>query len=830
MSGEPTDPGRAPLTRLPELVALCLERLTERGPQAVEELLQEHPQQAAAVRERLARLSRIGLLPAAEGRAPPPPERIGHFRLLRRIGSGGMGVVYLAEQEPLGRQVALKLVRPDMLHFEGSRDRFRREVTAIAHLKHPGIVPVYTGGEVDGMPYYAMEYIEGCTLAEVIDFLRGRSPADLNSGDLTAALEVYAPAAGEAIPDLGENWTEVCLRLIVPLADTLDHAHRHGVLHRDVKPSNLMLARDGRVLLLDFGLASTQDAARITRTGTPVGSLHYMSPEQALGETETLQATTDVYSLGVVLYELLTLQAPFDSPRRAETLRQIQEGRPEPLRSHNPAVPWDAETACLVAMERDPSRRYPSAAAFARDLRNILDLRPIEARRPGLALRLRRFSQRHPAWSVGVVMGVLLFAGSLIYAVQLRAANRFLSIADREKAQAIHDLQQAYRRLEESRVKAESAAQRAQRNFRRALDAAHHMLTRVGFDEMEDVPAVAKLRQALLERADRLYTDLQSDQPEETLLLFEMARLYRLMGQFHSEHGDPTRAEERLRGAIAILEQLQDQDDAPPQIWEQHVNALMALGNALSWFGRLQEAVEPQSDAIAVAEQGLDRLHNAGLYAETQQLRSILASAFANLGGLLGTLGRTEDAVAALQEARWQFEELGEASFDSDDRNLATVNLLNLGGILIEEQPEEAAELLWTALEDAEGGLQKEPTARSFQHFRARALHLLGELRILAAEYAQAEQHLSDSLGQYRQLTRTFPSYHEARHSTIDVLQSLAALYHLQHHTERRDEALSEALRISQELRSVNPVPRSDEQSQQLEELILEYSSASQGG
>jgi serine/threonine protein kinase len=370
-------------------------------------------------------------------------ERLGDYTIRERLGAGGMGVVYLAREARVERDVALKIVRPDLLFFGHGRERLQREIDAVARLKHANILPVYSAGEVAGVPFFTMEFVEGCTLSEVLGYLNRRPPAELTAAALSSAVEELARktggerAARRARAEFGSSWTEASFRIALAVAEALEHAHERGVLHRDVKPSNVMLTRDGRVLLLDFGLAASSEQSELTLTGFPVGTLPYMPPERLRGDPEPSGVKGDVYATGVMLFEVLTLRSPYLAANAEVTRARILEGNPPSLRSLNPQIPWDAETVCLTAMDRDPARRYDSAAALAEDLANVLERRPIHARRPGALLRARRFMERHPVASVAAALGFLLLASATAFAVVEASNVRKLSRANLDKDRAL---------------------------------------------------------------------------------------------------------------------------------------------------------------------------------------------------------------------------------------------------------------------------------------------------------------------------------------------------------------------------------------------------------
>jgi tRNA A-37 threonylcarbamoyl transferase component Bud32 len=328
--------------------------------------------------------------------AAAPGTRIkyfGDYELLEEIAHGGMGVVWKARQTSLNRIVALKMIRAGALATESEVRRFHREAEAAANLQHPNIVAIHEVGEHNGQHYFSMDYVEGRDLAALV----GREPL---------------PARRAA-------------RYVQIIAEAIHFAHQRGTLHRDLKPQNVLIDADDRPRITDFGLAKlASDDSRLTQSGVVMGSPSYMPPEQAAGRLSEIGPQSDVYSLGAILFELLTGRAPFQGSTPLLTLREVMESEPIRPRRLNAGVPIDLETICLKCLEKSPTARYHSARELADDLGRFLAGEPIVARRASVVRKAVSWSRRHPR--VLAAAGALLVVGLLFGVLYLFEDNRFL--------------------------------------------------------------------------------------------------------------------------------------------------------------------------------------------------------------------------------------------------------------------------------------------------------------------------------------------------------------------------------------------------------------------
>ncbi len=543
------------------------------------ELLSRHPEFAAELsefidsRDKVERLtapirdavrsgtgSPFSVLPSSADR---PLGRLGDFQLLREIGRGGMGIVYEAVQISLNRPVALKV-----LPFAAALDpkqlqRFKHEAQASALLHHTNIVPVHAVGCERGVHYYAMQLIDGQSLAAMIAELRLRSSTPSATRDQVSAAGDQTgpytpqPASPEApaaeIPThpiaalttvrtaRNRHFYRAAAEVALRTAQALEHAHSLGVVHRDIKPANLLVDVNGNLWITDFGLALFQSDMGLTMTGEILGTLRYMSPEQAMAKRGLVDHRTDIYSLGVTLYELLTLQPAFTGSDRQELLHQITMDDPKPPRRIDKNIPVELETIVIKATAKLPAERYTTAQEMADDLQRFLDDKPVLAKRPSLLDKTTKWARRHrPLVASAAVLLVIVTAGSVAFSVRLAQEEAKTKKAYENEQ---HEAQEA----KEQRDRAELRFQQA----RRLVDFIAHT-----GEELPDTAALQDVRRRMMEEALAYYESFINDHEDDPKLQAELAESHSRIAKILEEFGNKSAAIASAERARQMNEQL----------------------------------------------------------------------------------------------------------------------------------------------------------------------------------------------------------------------------------------------------------------------------------
>jgi serine/threonine protein kinase len=551
-------------------------------PPDVEALIASHPELANDVRQLVATWGLVHhLAHGGEGTPSDPPGCLGDFRLGREIGRGGMGVVYEAVQVSLNRRVALKVL-PFAATLDPRRlERFRNEAQAAARLDHPNIVPVYGVGCERGVHFYAMKFIDGQSLAALVEAARRlRDLAGEGAGRPAAAPPPVPISADTPHPTGAAQGPAVSHRTIAgwvaDAADALDYAHQVGVVHRDVKPANLLLDCGGRIWLADFGLARLPDESGLTLSGDQLGTLRYMSPEQASGRRGVADHRCDIWSLGATLYELLTLHPAFAGPGRQDVLAQIAEGEPKPPRRFDRSIPADLETVVLKCLRHNPTDRYATAAELADDLRRFLAGAPVRARRPTLRQTAGRWLRRH--------QGVLAAVAAILFvtACALTISNLLLRASNHAERQ-----QRA----------------RAEDNARLALEALDQICVEAVESRAAREPLRARWLYDVLTSAQGYYERLAAENADVPKMREAVQRAHLRIGGIHQLLGRPDEAEQSYARSLAIAES--HLADAPEDLSRRGAVAAVRfrLGVLLAETDQTGRAADHLRTAIAAQEQ-----------------------------------------------------------------------------------------------------------------------------------------------------------------------------------------------------------------------------------
>ncbi len=553
---------------------------------------------------------------------------LGDFRIVREVGRGGMGIVYEAEQISLGRRVALKVLPFAATMGPRQLQRFHNEARAAAGLHHEHIVPVYAVGCDRGVHVYAMQFIEGQTLAGLLGRPSVASPPPAEGGNETVTV---AAAPTEHAPRDAAFFRRVA-EWGVQAAEALEHAHALGIVHRDVKPDNLMIDAQGKLWVTDFGLARTGADAGLTLTGDMVGTLRYMSPEQALAKHDVVDHRSDVYGLGVTLYELLTRRPAVDGQDREELLRRIAFEEPTAPRQLERAIPVELETVLLKTMAKNPAERYDTAQEMAEDLERFLGDEPVRARRPTLGQRARKWARRH--------QGVMRVAGvALALIVAALAVSAGLVWREKNEKQRAYEAEAAQRR----------EADKKRRQARKAVD---EMFTRVAREWLDHEPQLEEVQRDFLLQALQFYEEFAREQGDDPETIEYRANAHLNAAGIHFKFGQHEKAEGAYRQAIALFQKLAENPDRGASGELGWARSLGNLGALFATAARTREAEDAHREAIRLKKKLLER------FPRSAEHRESLAISRYNLAVLLKESGRGGEAEPLLTEALSAFKDL----------------------------------------------------------------------------------------------------------------------------------------------------------------------------
>ncbi|MBC8481988.1 MAG: protein kinase, partial [Planctomycetes bacterium] len=574
----------------------------------IDEFAKQYPEFESQIRQRLQNLDEIDSLFDCLMQADDSDfanaidghdligQKLGDFEILKMVGQGGMGAVFLAQQASLDREVALKVISSVGGPQAKNLDRFKRESKVLAKISHPNIVPIYEVGQHGPYSYFAMEYVKGVSLDKILSSIRNAKSGEKASDVMRKCLEAQASIYDDNLSeDDSSNGAEIdtdyiveMSRIIVSIASALDYAHNKGILHRDIKPSNILISTDGTAKLVDFGLAKSQTQENITITGEFFGTPSYVSPEQ-IRKPETVDCRSDVFSLAATFYECLTLHVPFEGDTVNETLTQVISREAVPPKKYCPRLSTDFNTVLLHALEKSQEDRYQTAGAFVADIRNILEFKPITAKRPSITQRAYKTLRRNPLKIT--IVGVSI----LVIVLGFFVCSNYMQNRNKLTARKLEAIAAGYFVLE---------------NYTEALTYYNKAIAQYPFDGAT-YSAIGSCYQQLKQYPEAIeaYKQAIAIEPDRTAAIGALASVYYLQGNYDDALG---MYEKRIKIRLDT---------------ETYRN----IGNLLDNIGRPEEAIEAFKDSIKINPQN--------------------ALAYNDLGYVYFKLNRTDDALTAVEKA-----------------------------------------------------------------------------------------------------------------------------------------------------------------------------------
>jgi serine/threonine-protein kinase len=710
----------------------------------------------------------------------PLPEARGRYVLTRLHAQGGLGRVWLARDNSLCRDVALKELRPEGAEQPALWARFLEEAQVTGQLEHPGIVPVYELARRadDGQPFYAMRFVRGRTLSAAI-----KAYHDQRQAGTATPLELRG-----------------LLNAFVAVCNAAAYAHSRGVIHRDLKPANVVLGDFGEVMVLDWGLAKVlgrgpvgepappvalaadqphQETARGQVLGTPA----YMAPEQAEGRPDVLGARTDVYGLGAILYEILTGQPPFTGEGdMLEVLRRVREEAPAPPRRLVAGAPPALEAVCLKALAKKPVDRYPAAKDVADEVQRWLADEPVHAYPEPATVRAGRWARRHRTWVAGAAAAAAVAVITLGTAtVLLQQARNVAQLREREASE----------QRDEARAK-----------YRLARDAVNQMLTEVGETKLKDVPAMEPVRRALLEKALAFYQQFLQERHDDPDLQRDTGQALERVGRINHLLGKHDAALAAFQQALELQGRLVDEYPGEPEYRWDVATTCMSLDKLYVDLHRLDQ-VGPASERAMNLLEGLVRDHPG-----VEKYRFDLANSYNNLAVLHQETGRRDPARGCFQKALALYEPLAREHPGKADYQMWLAGAQQNFGRLCAEtgQLAEAEALYKTALATWDRLVRTYPNDPTYRNVQSKTYFNLGRLyQIQLARFDQAEAAYQEMLQIRTRLAREHPAVTEYQTELAWAYQNLAWLHQVMGQLSRAEPDFQSALAIHERLAREQP-------------------------